>query len=317
MKKIILDKLKSGNGTALVGTMMMVITVTCMLMLSQNALTYQKALSTQTAVDSISDSAAIRAYMRPRGEYTDTVSDIQELVDLVKTHLGIDLHNVASDSGKFDENQVYVSAETSNPYYNAHLGTTPVLITRDSTTEFKKNTSFGDEYLIWMASIALDDRIGYSQESRDLRYGYDTDCSGLVYFALGCTGYYVPGGEWDTGSMISEGQAAGFQFIPISAVSPATLMPGDIFVYPKPAENISGHTETVYFIDGDNLITIGAHGNMDGVTGDSSGNEVSFVERSASAYIVSTPWAGILRPTESTPRKPQSEWMHVLAEGGR
>ncbi len=134
----------------------------------------------------------------------------------------------------------------------------------------------------WALAIAADDSHGYSQQTRWGNPNYD--CSSLVISAYDAAGFGVKdAGATYTGDMRSAFTSMGFEWIPGNP-DVESLQPGDILL------NEGEHTE-MYIGDGMN---VGAHGDSDGVNGDSNGGEIS-----VSGYY-SFPWNGVLRYTGET-----------------
>lgn len=132
----------------------------------------------------------------------------------------------------------------------------------------------------WAIAIANDDKHGYSQENR---WGLDYDCSSLLIEAWE-TGGGVPvktNGATYTGDMYQVFTANGFNDV-TSIINLATgegLKRGDILL------NTLHHTEMMI----NSTQTVGAHSNYDGVTGDSSGNEIDIGD------YYNYPWDYVLR----------------------
>ena len=129
----------------------------------------------------------------------------------------------------------------------------------------------------WAEKVAADPNAGYSQENRE---GPDYDCSSLVLNAYKNAGVDVGGASY-TGDMKSCLTGTGnFEWIEGDPyTNGANLQPGDILLK-------NGHTE-MYYGDGK---TVGAHENADGVSGDSSGNEINIRDD-----IYKGKWAGYFR----------------------
>ncbi len=131
----------------------------------------------------------------------------------------------------------------------------------------------------WALAEAADDSHGYSQQTRWGNPNYD--CSSFVITAYENAGIPVKeAGAGYTGNMKSAFTKCGFEWIPGNP-NMEDLLPGDVLL----SEN--DHTE-MYIGDGKN---VGAHGNMDGVNGDSSGKEIN-----VSSYPKRS-WDGVLRYT--------------------
>lgn len=131
----------------------------------------------------------------------------------------------------------------------------------------------------WALAIAADDTHGYSQQTRNGNPNYD--CSSFVIAAYEAAGVPVKeAGAGYTGNMRSAFTKCGFEWIP-GTPNMEDLLPGDVLLTERQ------HTE-MYIGNGKN---VGAHGDMDGVNGDSSGNELS-----VSDYPKRS-WDGVLRYT--------------------
>ena len=130
--------------------------------------------------------------------------------------------------------------------------------------------------LQWAIGIANDDTHGYSQNNR---WGPNYDCSSLVVASLKAAGMPV-GCATYTGNMIEGLTANGFTWIPWSRIgSMDNLQRGDILLTP------GSHTE--FYLG--NGMNVGAHWNYDGVSGDSSGEEIDI------GNYYDHPWDGVLR----------------------
>ena len=135
----------------------------------------------------------------------------------------------------------------------------------------------------WALATAADDSHGYSQQTRNGNPNYD--CSSFVIAAYQNAGIPVKeAGAGYTGNMKRAFLKCGFEWIP-GTPNMEDLLPGDILL----KEN--NHTE-MYIGNGKN---VGAHGDLDGVNGDSSGRELS-----VSDYPKRS-WDGVLRYTGVIP----------------
>lgn len=134
----------------------------------------------------------------------------------------------------------------------------------------------------WALATAADDSHGYSQQTRNGNPNYD--CSSFVITAYENAGIPVKeAGAGYTGNMKSAFTKCGFEWIP-GTPNMEDLQPGDVLL----SEN--DHTE-MYIGDGKN---VGAHGDLDGVNGDSSGRELSVSD------YPNRQWDGVLRYTGQT-----------------
>ena len=120
--------------------------------------------------------------------------------------------------------------------------------------------------LDWAQNIANDNSHGYSQDNRQ---GPNYDCSSFVINAYKNAGVDTGSASY-TGDMVQGLTSTGqFEYVTGNPYQNGTqLQPGDILFRQS---NGSGHTE-IYVGDGK---TIGAKSNYDGLSGDSSGNEIS------------------------------------------
>lgn len=263
------------------GTGIMLVCLSFVLMFIQTFIIRQDARSTQLAADSIADGTAV-FMANEGGDYDDAVEKAEEIQDLVEATTGVD----TGDSLEIDEelleneNQVAVTVTSTNSYLDVSAYLSEALadstyeITRSATTEF---TGYGnDGFVNWMISVANDDTVGYSQNRRFMNP--DVDCSSFVYYALINNGYTTeqlgttPFTTYTMGTILTSN---GFREI---AYSEDALQPGDILWKET-------HTE-VYIGDGK---TVGAHSDYDGVSGDSSGREVSI------ANNIGVSWTKIYR----------------------
>ena len=122
-------------------------------------------------------------------------------------------------------------------------------------------------------NIADDNSHGYSISNRN---GPNYDCSSFVFYSLVNAGILdASQGPFNTTNMGSVLTAAGFEQIPYDRNS---LQAGDIVVDPRPG--VSGHTTTIYSNENGEIKEIAAHYDMDGRSGDSSGNEISIASYS-------------------------------------
>ena len=302
--------LRNGSGTALLGSYICMIVAFCMVLLTNNIVMYHHATMTQAAVDSLSDGTAVHSYLYA-GEYDDAVGHANSLRNIIKDAMGIDLQNVTIDRDSFEERNIKVTASSQRESIG---GGTPVSMTRTATTTFM-GISYGDDYLSWMSHVAADDYFGYSTgedpytTSRDL--GPDTDCSGLIYWGMYYTGYYVPDDMWYSGDIHGYLVGMGFQEIPITgATTEADVMPGDVLYHTAEFSGTRyGHVTTVYSVDENGIMEVAAHGGHDTPQAhDQTGSEISvcpFSNLHSYQYI--------LRPTANIPKKPRSEWPQMQA----
>lgn len=141
-----------------------------------------------------------------------------------------------------------------------------------SGTSSSEANSKVESYLSEMKKIADDDTHGYSMDARN---GPDYDCSSFIYYSLVNAGILSGSEPFVTSNMGQVLKDAGFTEI---AYSIDSLQKGDIVVDTR--EGASGHTTTIYSVDGDNIKQIAAHGDHDGVSGDSSGTEINISDYS-------------------------------------
>ena len=137
-----------------------------------------------------------------------------------------------------------------------------------------------DDFVARAVAIAEDDTYGYSQTDR---WGPDYDCSSFVITALRQAGFDTADAN-NSSDMVAELTTVGFTYISASeidmSVGSSDLQAGDILL-------ASGHVE-IYI--GSNQ-RVGAHRDYDGVSGDSTGEEINI-----KAYYRGD-WYGILRYT--------------------
>lgn len=139
-----------------------------------------------------------------------------------------------------------------------------------------------ETYLEQAQRYVDDDSIGYSMSTR--QHNPNMDCSSFVYYCLVDSGYcttdQLGSSPFSTTTMADPLLKAGFEKVDWDGKM-ESLQRGDILI------NTQAHTE-IYAGDGKNY---GAHQDLDGVNGDSSGDEVSL-----SSYWNDS-WDTILRPT--------------------
>lgn len=139
-----------------------------------------------------------------------------------------------------------------------------------------------ESYLAQAQKYVDDDSIGYSQATRC--HNPNMDCSSFVYYCLVDSGYCTADqlgtSPFSTSTMAEPLLKAGFEKVDWDGRM-ESLQRGDILI------NTQAHTE-IYAGDGKNY---GAHQDLDGADGDSSGDEVSL-----SSYW-NDAWDTILRPT--------------------
>ena len=131
--------------------------------------------------------------------------------------------------------------------------------------------------LDWAEEIANDNTHGYSQSSRWGNPNYD--CSSFVISAYEAAGIPVKeAGASHTGNMRDAFVKCGFEWIP-GPLDVNNLQPGDVLL------DMDKHTEIYY----GNGLMVGAHGDKDGLDGDSSGNEINI------SKYTNKNWDGVLR----------------------
>lgn len=122
-------------------------------------------------------------------------------------------------------------------------------------------------YVEQAIAIANDDSHGYSLSNRYMNP--DVDCSSFVYYALLASGFstdQLGASPFNTAGMMTTLPACGFEQLDYTGVG--SLQPGDILI--RDPYGSTGHTE-IYI---GNSQLVGAHQDLDGVAGDSSGEEV-------------------------------------------
>lgn len=155
--------------------------------------------------------------------------------------------------------------------YNVTVGANGVTFTSTNATI--------QSAIDWAIATAADDTHGYSQQTRNGNPNYD--CSSFVIAAYDNAGIPVKeAGASYTGNMKNAFIKCGFEWIP-GTPNMEDLLPGDVLLSER------DHTE-MYIGDGKN---VGAHGNLDGVNGDSSGKELSVSD------YPKRQWDGVLRYT--------------------
>ena len=206
-----------------------------------------------SAVSSNDTSAASR--------YSSEVSELKARLDNLKTQIESYLQTVKG-----------IKLEGSSASeYNVSVVANGVTFTSTSATI--------QSAIDWAIATAADDTHGYSQQTRNGNPNYD--CSSFVIAAYDNAGIPVKeAGASYTGNMKNAFIKCGFEWIP-GTPNMDDLLPGDVLLSER------DHTE-MYIGDGKN---VGAHGNLDGVNGDSSGKELSVSD------YPKRQWDGVLRYT--------------------
>ena len=206
-----------------------------------------------SAVSSNDTSAASR--------YSSEVSELKTRLSNLKTQIESYLQTVKG-----------IKLEGSSASeYNVTVGANGVTFTSTSATI--------QSAIDWAIATAADDTHGYSQQTRNGNPNYD--CSSFVIAAYDNAGIPVKkAGASYTGNMKNAFIKCGFEWIP-GTPNMEDLLPGDVLLSER------DHTE-MYIGDGKN---VGAHGNLDGVNGDSSGKELSVSD------YPKRQWDGVLRYT--------------------
>lgn len=206
-----------------------------------------------TAVNSNDTSAASR--------YNSEVSELKSRLSNLKTQIESTLQTVKG-----------IKLEGSSASeFNVAVGANGVTFTSTNATI--------QSAIDWALATAADDSHGYSQKTRNGNPNYD--CSSFVIAAYEAAGVPVKdAGAGYTGNMRRAFTQVGFEWIP-GTPNMEDLLPGDVLL----SEN--DHTE-MYIGNGQN---VGAHGDLDGVNGDSSGRELSVSD------YPKRQWDGVLRYT--------------------
>lgn len=206
-----------------------------------------------SAVSSNDTSAASR--------YSSEISELKTRLSNLKTQIESYLQTVKG-----------VKLEGSSASeYNVTVGANGVTFTSTNATI--------QSAIDWAVATAADDTHGYSQQTRNGNPNYD--CSSFVIAAYDSAGIPVKeAGASYTGNMKNAFIKCGFEWIP-GTPKMEDLLPGDVLL------SEHDHTE-MYIGDGKN---VGAHGNLDGVDGDSSGKELNV------SNYPKRQWDGVLRYT--------------------
>lgn len=207
-----------------------------------------------SAVSSKDSSAASR--------YSSEVSELKTKLSNLKTQIESTLQSVKG---------IRLEGASSVSDINVSVGANGVTFTSTNATI--------QSAMDWALATAADDSHGYSQKTRNGNPNYD--CSSFVIAAYENAGVPVKeAGAGYTGNMRRAFTQVGFEWIP-GTPNMEDLLPGDVLL----SEN--DHTE-MYIGNGQN---VGAHGDLDGVNGDSSGRELSVSD------YPKRHWDGVLRYT--------------------
>lgn len=212
---------------------------------------------------------------------TITVSDSDGTYKRRLTYYGKGLSSVRfavwSDENGQDDFRWYDGIKQGDEFYvdvplsnHSHNGSYSVhLYTGD---DFICATQFSlINYVEWAVKTANDNRVGYSQEHRDLNP--DVDCSSFIYYSLYYSGFAgnLSSVAFYTGTELYYLQRCGFKTYKYTSES--NLKPGDILWYRR---NGGGHTE-IYM--GNHMLVGARNSVVDGIDypqgGDQTGKEVA------------------------------------------
>lgn len=201
-------------------------------------------------------------------------TDYKEKMNIYQSKYNIAVSNNDESNISFYINQVTMYKnkllELKNHINNCLESASSVVLENNSVNKYIQSA------IDWIIATANDDTHGYSQVTRYGNPNYD--CSSLVISAYEAAGIPVKeAGAGYTGNMRNSFTKVGFEWIPGNP-SMEDLLPGDVLL------NENSHTE-MYIGNGQN---VGAHGNLDGKDGDSSGYEISITDYYG-------PWEGVLR----------------------
>ena len=139
MKKKYKDKWQSGNGTMLMGIVIMFSMLVLTYGAVQTFLIQNNGWNAQLASDSIADGTAV--YMATDGDdYNDATQKASKLQKLVKDITGYDIQNVTVNKSKLeDDDEVEVKLNLKDQYIRKKKNGQDYSITRTSVTKFNKN----------------------------------------------------------------------------------------------------------------------------------------------------------------------------------
>ena len=187
MKKKYKDKWQSGNGTMLMGIVIMFSMLVLTYGAVQTFLIQNNGWNAQLASDSIADGTAV--YMATDGDdYNDATQKASKLQKLVKDITGYDIQNVTVNKSKLeDDDEVEVKLNLKDQYIRKNKNGQDYSITRTSVTKFNKN-GIASGSLLGIAESKLGAPYYWAKQGPD-----EFDCSGFVYWCYkqaGATGGY-------------------------------------------------------------------------------------------------------------------------------
>lgn len=227
--------------------------------------TYKSTKQSVSIAESNYDTAVRNGDNTAASRYSNEVSELKTKLNNLKTQIESALKAVMSV--KLDPGNAVgdISLTTGANGAQLNVGSSP-----NATIQSAMD---------WALATAADDSHGYSQQTRNGNPNYD--CSSFVIAAYEAAGVPVKeAGAGYTGNMKNSFTKVGFEWIPGNP-NMEDLLPGDVLL------SESDHTE-MYIGNGKN---VGAHGDMDGVNGDSSGREICVSDYPRRS------WDGVLRYT--------------------
>lgn len=246
-------KWKKGNGTLLMGTFIMLLTLFIIIMFIQIFTIRQRAMDTQIAADTIADGTAV--YMvNNGGNYDDAVQKADEIKELIKVNTGIDAKNITIDKDALEnDNTVKVSLDTETSYLSKLKGTSAnnYVINRTASTKFN---GFTGGPLLSIAQSKLGSLYWWGHQGPDY-----FDCSGFVYWCYQQAG--ATGGYKSTSGLLSTFRGTQYE------VSVADIQPGDIII-------CNGGNHVVFYFG--NGMTIGCSGGTESTHGNNPNACVKF-----------------------------------------
>ena len=143
MKKKYKDKWQSGNGTMLMGIVIMFSMLVLTYGAVQTFLIQNNGWNAQLASDSIADGTAV--YMATDGDdYNDATQKASKLQKLVKDITGYDIQNVTVNKSKLeDDDEVEVKLNLKDQYIRKKKNGQDYSITRTSVTKFNMGLPVG------------------------------------------------------------------------------------------------------------------------------------------------------------------------------
>ena len=214
------------------GVMLMLLLATMCIVQAQTFMMTQDYQDAQTAADTIADAVAIYAY-NDSATYSEAVSYIDELVELIEENTGVVCSEVTLDEGDYEEGKASVTVSIGGTY-SGNDGLTSYTANASASTEFDDNIITAGEgvdgAVAWAIQIANNDYYWYVYGAGGPRY---YDCSHFVNAAFVNAGI-LPSGSYCNSAAVLSGGYVRYGFVDVTEyVDLSTgegMVAGDILV---------------------------------------------------------------------------------------